>query len=214
MSAALVLASFAVIDAGKASANSKRPDSSSDRRNPSGPILAGGPAFAPFAYLRFCQRAPLDCAPDGRDEPLELTPTRLKELALVNETVNRRIAPRAGLPEAGAWSLTARQGNCNTYALQKRHELLARGWPIGALSLAVVVTPEGVGHLVLVVRQASADLVLDNLHPDIRAWTQTNYHWSKIQAAGNPDLWLDIPASARRMALGPARGRVADARAE
>jgi predicted transglutaminase-like cysteine proteinase len=205
VSAALILVGLGIFGIGDVAARPERPDDARDLPRPAGSIHAGRPAFAPFAYLRFCQRSPRDCTPDGQDQPLDLTPARLKELASVNEAVNQRIAPKAGLSEAGAWSLTARQGNCNTYALQKRHELLARGWPIGALSLAVVVTPEGVGHLVLVVRHASADLVLDNLHPDIRPWTQTDYHWTKIQAAGNPDTWLEVPASARRVALGYAR---------
>ena len=163
-------------------------------------IAAGAPTLAPFAYLKFCQRAPQDCAGDGRAAWVELTPERLSELRAVNEVVNRRIAPSAGISSEEAWSLTARRGNCNTFALQKRHDLLARGWPVGSLLLAVVTTPAGTGHLVLVIRSARGDVVLDNLRAEIRDWTRTGYRWHKIQAPGQPDNWVEVSPLIRGVA--------------
>ncbi|MGY2047792.1 transglutaminase-like cysteine peptidase [Methylobacterium sp. JK268] len=180
-----------------------------------GAVIPDGPAaLAPFAYLRFCQRSPGDCAASQPAARVELTPERMRELAAVNRAVNGRIAPRAQLSDAEAWSLTGRRGNCNTFALQKRHELRERGWPLGALSLAVVSTQAGVGHLVLVVRGTTGDLVLDNLREDIRSWSIADYRWHKIQAAGQPENWVEIPS--RPGDFGPRRPRaqVADALAE
>ncbi len=46
-------------------------------------------------------------------------------------------------------------GDCNDYAVIKRHELIARGWPARAVLLSEVVTNWGEHHLVVVVRTFS-----------------------------------------------------------
>jgi predicted transglutaminase-like cysteine proteinase len=83
-------------------------------------------------------------------------------------------------------------GDCNDYAVTKRHALLARGWAARSLLLAEVVTNWGEHHLVLVVRTRDADLVLDNLTPDIRNWSKTNYEWVRIQSPVNPQFWSSV----------------------
>jgi predicted transglutaminase-like cysteine proteinase len=83
-------------------------------------------------------------------------------------------------------------GDCNDYAVTKRHDLIARGWPARSLLLAEVVTSWGEHHLVVVVRTKAADLVIDNLNANIKPWTRTNYRWLQIQTPDNPMLWAKI----------------------
>jgi predicted transglutaminase-like cysteine proteinase len=42
-------------------------------------------------------------------------------------------------------------GDCNDYAVTRRHDLIARGWPARSLLLAEVITSWGEHHLVVVV---------------------------------------------------------------
>ena len=66
------------------------------------------------------------------------------------------------------WLISPKAGDCNDYAVTKRHELLARGWPSRALLLAEVIVPSGEHHLVVVVRTNEGDFVLDNLNASVR----------------------------------------------
>ena len=50
------------------------------------------------------------------------------------------------------WTIAPHEGDCNDYAVTKRHQLLEKGLPSSALRLSVTKTVTlGVGHLVLVV---------------------------------------------------------------
>lgn len=55
------------------------------------------------------------------------------------------------------WLLSPPAGDCNDYAITKRHKLLEFGWPSRALLLSEVVIPSGEHHLVLVVRVTNND---------------------------------------------------------
>jgi predicted transglutaminase-like cysteine proteinase len=124
---------------------------------------------------------------------MTLTNERLDELIEVNMFVNLRIRPlrnERGL--AGEqWTIDPAFGDCNDYAVSKRHELLARGWPMGDLLLSEVVTSSGEHHLVLVVRTSAADFVLDNLYPRVRDWTEAEYRWIRIQAPDS-NQWTSV----------------------
>ena len=111
-----------------------------------------------------------------------------------NQTVNRSIIPESKEPSLAdeTWLINPDRGDCNDYAVTKRHELLNRGWPSGALLLSEVVTNWGKHHLVLVVRTRSGDLVLDNLTPQIEPWTRAPYRWVRIQMPNRPQLWTTI----------------------
>jgi predicted transglutaminase-like cysteine proteinase len=143
-------------------------------------------ALPPIGYSRFCLRYPDDCEAgdiDFRRRNVVLTPERWHELNSVNRDVNRsifaEITPGDGITD------------CKDYAVTKRHELLARGWPSRSLLLSEVALPSGEHHLLLVVRVKNADLVLDNLSDDIRlvAKTLDQYHWVRIQSPQNPKFW-------------------------
>jgi predicted transglutaminase-like cysteine proteinase len=83
-------------------------------------------------------------------------------------------------------------GDCNDYAVTKRHDLLASGWPSRALLLAEVIVPSGEHHLVVVVRVKEGDFVIDNLNANIRPWNKTQYQWVRIQTPSNPAAWSAV----------------------
>lgn len=157
------------------------------------------PVLAPMAYTMFCVRYTADCKPVPhrivfRGGSMRMTKQRMAELVEVNAAVNREITPQhndRGL--AGEeWLIGPSHGDCNDYAVTKRHELLARGWPMRNLLLSEVVTSWGEHHLVLVVRAKGGDIVLDNLNAQIRPWSKTNYRWVRAQTPANPDHWAAI----------------------
>ena len=155
------------------------------------------PALPPIGHTLFCLRYPGDCEAQGIDfrrRNIALTWERWNELNVVNRAVNRDIAPDESVTEE--WQVFPRVGDCKDYAVTKRHELLARGWPSRALLLSEVVVPSGAHHLVLVVRTKDTDLVLDNLNANIRpvAMTFRQYQWVRIESPQNPKFWATVRA--------------------
>jgi hypothetical protein len=116
----------------------------------------------------------------------------------VNREVNRAIVPQQNLGGVMTeeWLVSPRAGDCNDYAVTKRHELLARGWPSRALILSEVVMASGKHHLVLVVRAKEGDFVLDNLSQDVRRVAMTMYRWVRAQSPDNPKFWSSIRIAA------------------
>ena len=162
----------------------------------SGPaiIQKGFPSLAPMGYVRFCLRYTDDCKIHGNDfrrRTITLTGERWAELIRVNLQVNRDIIAQPDLGIATKdWSVHPKVGACYDYAVTKRHDLLARGWPSSALLLSEVVTASGEHHLVLVVRTTQGNVVLDNLNQNIRTVETTRYKWVRIQSGSNPKFWL------------------------
>src|SRR5262249_14901937 len=91
-----------------------------------------------------------------------------------------------------AWTIAPLAGDCNDYAVTKRHELLRSGLPAKALRLAVVKTKSGSGHLVLLAATTQGDLVLDHLTEEILPWQSTDYRWMKIESVGDPKVWHEV----------------------
>jgi predicted transglutaminase-like cysteine proteinase len=154
------------------------------------------PTLPPMAYTMFCLRYQDECRakPLFRGGPVRLTEERWVDLKEVNQTVNRNIIAERnerGLAEE-TWLINPDRGDCNDYAVSKRHEPLDRGWPARALLLSEVVTSSREHHLVLVVRTNSGDLVLDNMTPQIRPWSRAPYRWVRIQLPNKPRYWATI----------------------
>ena len=150
-----------------------------------------------MAYTQFCYALPGPVPrqkPMFRGGPVGLTPERWADLREVNQSVNQDIMPERN--ERGlageAWLINPNRGDCNDYAVSKRHEFLQRGWPARALLLSEVVTNSGEHHLVLVVRTRSGDLVLDNLTAQIKPWSRVPYRWVRIQMPNESRLWATI----------------------
>jgi len=184
------------ITAGSADARSRSPQDS----NLLTPIVDASPTLAPFQHVRFCLRYPSDCKSNpAENDRIDLSAETSELLNRVNHSVNLSIAPMLksyGSNLEDGWTIAPGAGDCNDYAVTKRHELLESGLPSKALRLSVVKTASGIGHLVLVVATTKGDLVLDNLTEVIRPWQNTDYHWLKIQSATDSKYWYEIKAPA------------------
>src|SRR6266850_3419901 len=135
----------------------------------------------------------------AENECIDLSAETSELLKRVNHDVNLSIAPMLksyGSNLEDGWTIAPDAGDCNDYAVTKRHELLESGLPTKALRLSVVKTASGIGHLVLVVVTTKGDLVLDNLTEAIRPWQSTDYHWLNIQSASDSKFWYEIKAPA------------------
>ncbi|MFZ1962949.1 MAG: transglutaminase-like cysteine peptidase [Roseiarcus sp.] len=152
----------------------------------------GGYALAPFSFVKFCLDYPGDCPKSAGPGRVRLTSGRMAELASVNREVNNAIRPTRDTSALRYWKLNVSAGDCNSFAVEKRHELISRGWPAAALALTVAKTPWGEGHLVVTVRTDRGDLVLDNLRSTIVSWQKTGYDWIMRQSERNPQFWVDL----------------------
>jgi predicted transglutaminase-like cysteine proteinase len=156
------------------------------------------PVMGPFAYTHFCLRYADDCRVRGYSirgpRRVKLTDARWQDLVAVNRTVNGAIAPKHYVNDVSydTWRVAPTAGDCNDYAVTKRHELLAKGWPSRALLLSEVVTSWGEHHLVLLVRTERQDFVLDNLNANIKVWSKAPYRWVRTQSPTEPALWSTI----------------------
>lgn len=148
--------------------------------------------LAPFAFIRFCRDNQSDCQAGDGPSLVEVGQAQRRELALINASVNRAIKPTYDAADDDEWAADVTSGDCEDYALTKRRQLVARGWPSRSLRIAVGKTPQGEGHAVLVVKTSQGDLVLDNRTNSVRPYNQTDLRWEKIQSQDNPRLWLEI----------------------
>jgi predicted transglutaminase-like cysteine proteinase len=160
------------------------------------PIVDASPTLAPFQHVRFCLRYPADCRSNpSESERVELDAETSELLARVNHSVNMSIAPMLksyGPNLRDGWTIAPEMGDCNDYAVTKRHQLLESGLPAKALRLSVVKTASGIGHLVLVVATTKGYVVMDNLTEVIRPWQSTDYQWLKIQSAADSRFWYEV----------------------
>jgi predicted transglutaminase-like cysteine proteinase len=153
------------------------------------------PTLAPMAFTRFCLQYPSDCETQRfTDDRIELNKMRWAELETINRTVNSSIQPARN--EEGLtgekWLLGPLRGDCNDYAVTKRHQLISQGSPARTVLLSEVVTVSDEHHLVTVARTDGGDLVLDNLTDRIMPWSRTPYRWVRIQMPKNPNYWASI----------------------
>lgn len=157
--------------------------------------------LAPLQYVKFCMNNRAECDADGDQHALPSGERAIEMLRDVNVTVNNEIAPthKPTDPIGAHWELSPSAGDCNDYAVTKRHRLVAMGWPQSALRLAVVITGGGQGHLVLVARLADGDMVLDNLSRSVRPWNAADYEWISMQSSANPRFWVAIGHHGERL---------------
>jgi predicted transglutaminase-like cysteine proteinase len=164
------------------------------------PIMDASPTLAPFQHVRFCLRYPSDCKSNpAENDHIDLDAETSELLKRVNHSVNLSIIPTIkdyGPNLGDGWTIAPDTGDCNDYAVTKRHQLLENGLPSKALRLSVVKTASGIGHLVLVVVTTKGDFVMDNLTEVIRPWQSTDYHWLKIQSAADSKFWYEVKAPA------------------
>jgi predicted transglutaminase-like cysteine proteinase len=180
----------------------------------SGPIT-----MAPLPAVKFCVMQVSECSP-AADQLVTMDLESFATLSLINQDVNANIQPvhKAASGSIDTWAINPSQGDCNDYAVTKRHQLMQLGLPSSALLLAAVQTARGEGHLVLVVRTDRGDYVLDNLTNQIRSWRATGYRWVKRQSIDNPQDWTAVVPGAGRpvqirkdRAVPPTQGDVIEA---
>jgi predicted transglutaminase-like cysteine proteinase len=123
----------------------------SDARSPSFMRIFGS-AQPPHGFVRFCDSVPKECSADQRQESrFDASVERLRELDDVNRAINRSITPATDLEIYGVneyWTLPRTKGDCEDYALLKRHALIEKGWPVSSVLLTVVRDEKGDGHAV------------------------------------------------------------------
>jgi predicted transglutaminase-like cysteine proteinase len=104
-----------------------------------------------------------------------------------------------------SWTIpTDGYGGCEDYALTKRKDLIADGFPEPTLRIAVVVTPREARHAVLTVATDKGDFVLDNLRDDVVAWNATGHTWIERQDPSRPLAWVSLEQPARMIAANSA----------
>jgi predicted transglutaminase-like cysteine proteinase len=155
-----------------------------------------GPAQPPHGFVRFCDATPQECASDhGQESRFDASVERIKELDDINREVNKQIAPATDLEVYGVneyWTLPRTRGDCEDYALLKRHDLVAKGWPVSALLMTVVRDEKGEGHAVLTARTVQGDFILDNKIEEVRVWNRTPYQFVMRQSYLNPKVWVAL----------------------
>jgi predicted transglutaminase-like cysteine proteinase len=154
--------------------------------------------------------------PAQEAEPIRpvITPAPVQRLPLnadgwsrvdrINQSANTRLryeSDQAQYARADYWTDApasgAARGDCEDYVLTKRRELIAAGVPVETLSVAIVETPRGEVHAVLIVARQDGDYVMDNLTPRILRWDQTGYRWKSRQAPGAVFDWVQVGEDSR-----------------
>ena len=163
--------------------------------HPSSFMQVFGAAEPPLGFVVFCQEDPSECAPNSNSaKPVAVSPPRLSDLEEVNRWVNQSITPVTDFEHYGVkeyWTIpTDGKGDCEDYALLKRHMLIERGWSASALLITVVMDENNEGHAVLTARTRTGELILDNRSNDIRPWTKTPYEYVMRQSSRNPQMWV------------------------
>lgn len=142
-----------------------------------------------MAWTIFAQTYPLEALPgDGKSNPM--TPDQLR---LCNLNVNRGIRPMR-IAVNDTWIIWPADGNCNDFAVTKRHALLSAGHDPADLLLAECVLHSGEHHLVLIARTVSADYALDNLTYFLDRWDTRPYRYLRCQSQAHPNEWRAVVA--------------------
>ena len=160
-------------------------------------IPAVSVAEPPAGYTQMCRRDPAICEAANFAAVHDKNWTAkslIGTLKHVNRSVNSAIRFREDRSEKwNAVPLTkGASGDCEDYALQKRHELIQAGFHTSNLLITVVLQPNGDGHAVLTVRTDRGDFILDNLVSKVLDWRDTRYRYLKRQSTANAGKWVDI----------------------
>jgi predicted transglutaminase-like cysteine proteinase len=166
---------------------------------------AAGPAFMhtggrttqPVGHYEFCQKIPRECSERTPTQaPIELTRKLWAKIVSINNSINRKVAPRTDMELWGkeeVWSYpNSGFGDCEDYALAKRRALISIGVPAGDLLMTVARQRNGDGHAVLTVRTSLGEFILDNLESRVLSWTDTDYTYLKRQSSENSGVWVTI----------------------
>lgn len=167
-------------------------------------VAAAGPAYAeslivssksvsaPLGFQGVCARLSWACARTSRATVRDAD----AQIALadrVNRAVNasvREIADDRQYGTSEYWALPTRKGgDCEDFALLKKHELMRAGISAKRLLIATVLDRRQQPHAVLVLRTGKGDYVLDNLTSRLKPWSRTGYSFLRMQDPSAPSGW-------------------------
>ncbi len=159
-----------------------------------------GTTSVPYGWVDFCNRYAGECeGPALPAQNIVLSPKARKAIEHVNKSVNKAVTPTTDMDHWGVidqWDYpTDGKGDCEDYALEKRRELIAAGYPRQALLMTVVKDHAGEGHAILTVATDQGDFVLDNMDDTMLPWDATGYRFVKRQSQADPNVWMSIGPS-------------------
>lgn len=159
-------------------------------------MRTGAVTSQPIGHYQFCQTHKDECSVSSPGmAPARVTAFGWDVIKEVNAEVNRRILPMTDQDIFGrdeVWAYPTDVGDCEDFVLEKRRELMKRGFSPSNLLITVVRKPDGEGHAVLTVRTADGDYILDNLDERVRLWSETPYRFMKRQADYDTGRWVKI----------------------
>lgn len=142
---------------------------------------------APLAFQFFAKENPSEVVKRGL-AVMKVTTANLKELKQINTLVNKKIKPR--VDKSDKYSLFPVYGDCEDYAISKRHMLISAGFSPSALRLASCKLISDETHMVLILKTTQGDLVLDNLSNFIIQRKDCHYKFLSIMS-DDPMIWVD-----------------------
>jgi len=157
-------------------------------------LHAGESSQAPIGWTQFCRDNPTDCRiPRSAETVKRLDERSWRELLAVNLQFNKAIAPVTDQEQYGVfenWTYAATgKGDCEDYVLEKRRDLIRRGWPMSALLATVVIDKEGGGHVVLTAVTDRGEFILDNQTDDVLPWSRSGLTFIRRQSAEDQNVW-------------------------
>lgn len=160
-------------------------------------LHAGQSSRTPIGWSQFCDDNPTDCrTPRSAQTVMRLDDRAWSELLTVNLKFNQAIEPVTDQDQFGVienWDYAKTdKGDCEDYVLEKRRELIKRGWPLSALLITVVIDKEGGGHAVLTVVTDRGEFVLDNQTDKVLPWSKSGLTFIRRQSPDNQNAWQDL----------------------
>lgn len=168
-----------------------------DSRTDLAHLHPGQRSAPPIGWMQFCREVPGECGtPQASAKPMTVSEARWRELVEVNLHFNRSIIAMTdqvqyGVMEHWTYAKTGK-GDCEDYVLEKRRELVRRGWPASTLLITVVLDKEGNGHAVLTVVTDRGEFVLDNQTDQILPWSKSELTFIKRQSPTDPNAWIEL----------------------
>ncbi|NOZ32606.1 MAG: transglutaminase-like cysteine peptidase [Alphaproteobacteria bacterium] len=155
-----------------------------------------GQTSIPMGAAQFCAEQVGECGRNAEPVAVQaLTDARWQQLLRINAEINAAVIPVSDQDLYNTveyWAYPQGYGDCEDYALAKRRDLIALGWPPSTLLITVVRQTNGEGHAVLTVRTDRGDIVLDNLRGRVDMWNDTPYLYLKRQSQVNSAQWVGL----------------------
>ena len=110
----------------------------------------------------------------------------------INSQVNASVTYKTDLEQYFTpehWVEATTFGDCEDYALLKRHALVQLGWSLDDVNLIACVTETGEGHCVLLVKTDKGNYILDNRYEWPMLPKSLPYSWESILCDGK---WREL----------------------